>query len=600
VPGNEIALDPNSLTFGVQTHSLYFVQVGGYGASTGHFQINYTEVPGSGTGLDFASAITVELSSAGSATASGVLGPLGSASVFQFQATVSGQSTVTLDNSSPGSLAAFTVSNGVPTQVGQPPPDDPDVMTFEVTLGQTYFVRVTSTGSGGRFSLDLQTTPATAPPGDIQLPGKATLVQLGQVYVTDVAAAGPSPSTASLITQQLVQTFVASQPEPLPVSYLLVWTDPVDFILTDSSARESGFTAGRGPLSEVGGSFNSGGGVLKMVILPLLSSSYDLELFGVGEGAVLFGAAEITAFGAQVDPQTSDAPALPVSLSSTADLVVVLGFNGASSPPPPPPSPLDDPNPPTTSSAPGPSTTASSAFLGGALSAQLAALIGGFSNASETSIASASALATAPSAVTAPPSSIVASAAEHSSHDELALAAPRNVPGQDVQAVAMALAAGLANGEFQGLSPRVRTIVQPIVRGLDSLGGRMWNILKSIITNLARPRVAGKRAEMKGAFFDRPDAGSEGISAVSSPARGGPLDPLLESYRQDTERLLMPVQGDNMMNVNGDVEREFIAFALFVTALGELRSGQSSRGRMVYQAGNAWRRPGRWRRPLDR
>ena len=195
---------------------------------------------------------------------------------------------------------------------------------------------------------------------------------------------------------------------------------------------------------------------------------------------------------------------------------------------------------------------------------------------------------------------MVASAAEHSSHEELATATASNFFGRDVQAVAIALAAGLTNGEFKGLSPRVQTIVQPIVRGLDSLGGPVWNIFKSIINNLSRPRVAGQRAGVKGALLERPNAEPQGTAVVISPEGAGALDLLLESHRQDTEWLLIPVEGDNRMNVNGDVPRELFVFALFVTALGELRSSQSSRGRMVYRVGNAWRRPGRWRRSLDR
>ena len=71
-------------------------------------------------------------------------------------------------------------------------------------------------------------------------------------------------------------------------------------MLTDAKARQSGFTAGRGPISEVGGSYNSGGGVLKLVIVPLLSSSYELDLIGIGEGPVLFGAAAFTSTGALI------------------------------------------------------------------------------------------------------------------------------------------------------------------------------------------------------------------------------------------------------------------------------------------------------------
>ena len=190
------------------------------------------------------------------------------------------------------------------------------------------------------------------------------------MFVAKVSAAGPTPDeqklTADAITSALVQRFVASQPSPLTGDYVLVWTDPVDFVLTDASARSVGFTAGRGPISEVGGSYNSGGGVLKLAILPLLSSSYNLTLIGVGEGSVLFGAAEITAAGVQVEAQTTSAPGLPVSLQSMKDLVVVLGFNHSSTPAPPPPivshEQQNDPGSTTSSTAAAPSTSVSSSF----------------------------------------------------------------------------------------------------------------------------------------------------------------------------------------------------------------------------------------------
>jgi hypothetical protein len=243
-------------------------------------------------------------------------------------------------------------------------------------------------------------------------------------------------------------------------------------------------------------------------------------------------------------------------------------------------------------------SSASSLFFGGALSLQATALIGESSGASETSLASAGALASAPSAI-APPSSIISSASVNS-HDEIATSAPPSPVGQEVQAAVVALAAGLANGEFQALSPRMRTIVQPIVRGLDSIGGRLWTIFKSIITNLARPRVAGKRAGVNAVFLDRASAGELGIEAVISSARGGPVDRFLETHRHDT--LPVHIHGSEEDRTNGiaGIQREFVVFALMMTALGEFRVSKSYSGRIVCQRGSTWRKFRGWRRPLGR
>ena len=95
--GNEIARGAVRLTIGVQTGSLYFVQVGGYGASTGGFQFTYSEVRRQcRRSSTLVPRSPSSISRLGSATESGVLGAAGDVNVFQFVATVSGQATVTL------------------------------------------------------------------------------------------------------------------------------------------------------------------------------------------------------------------------------------------------------------------------------------------------------------------------------------------------------------------------------------------------------------------------------------------------------------------------------------------------------------------------
>ena len=605
--GNEIARGLRTLTIGVQEGLLYFIQAGGYGVSTGRFQLDDSLIPGSDRGLDFSSAIPVGLDSSGSASVRGIMGPAGSVNIYQFQAVVSGQTTVSLDDYSPGILEAFTVSHGTPTQVGRESTLR-GVMTFDVSKGQIYFVRVTSTGFGGLFSLVLQSTDATAPPEDIEFQGKSTLSTLGDVFVATVSAAGPTPSeqknAADTITRELVRAFLASQAAPLESSYLLVWTDPVDFVLTDANARQSGYTAGRGPISEVGGSYNSGGGVLKLVIVPLLSSSYELDLIGVGENSVLFGAAAISAAGVQVEAEARAAPELPISFQTVTDLVVVLGFNSSPLSPPPFTPNVETsaaPNPSTNASTPSSATTSGSSFLGALILSQATMTIAEFGGGSGASLASVSLAASASNvtSVIAPPSSTLSSLAEHS-RDEIAPPAPPNPLGQDAPGIAIALAARLANGDFQGLSPKMQTIVQPIVRGLDSLGSRLWTIFKSVISNLSRPRVAGKRATVKGALFDPPDARPRDFAFAVTPARGNSLDPVLENHRQDAQPILIRESDESRINANGYVQRGAVVFALVVSSLGELRPRQAAAGRTGRLRPGAWRNAKRLRCPMDR
>ncbi len=216
--GDEIARGTNALTIGVQAGSLHYIQVGGYGASTGGFVLSYSEQAGDGLGLDFGSAIPVSLSGEGAGESGGVLGPAGDVNVFQFAAPATGAMIVTLAAGSPDGLAAFTISNGKPTQIAADT-TRPGLLTFAVAQGQTYYVRVTSNGSGGGYRLDFRTSTATGSVPDLQLPGKSTYVEFGQSYTATIVAAGPSPTARSRMRparsrRRLVAEFIASEQGP--------------------------------------------------------------------------------------------------------------------------------------------------------------------------------------------------------------------------------------------------------------------------------------------------------------------------------------------------------------------------------------------------
>jgi hypothetical protein len=573
--GTEIARDATTLFIGVHAGSLYFVQVGGYGDSTGRFEIEYSETPGSGRGVDLGSALSLALTDSGAATVNGSPSPLGVPDVYQFQATVTGQATVTLTTSAVANLAAFTCANGTPTQVAGDAAD-PGVMTFAVSQGQTYFVRVAPTGSGGAFVLVLQTTAAAAPT-NLAVPGKDTLVQLGHSYVSSVPAVGPSSKqamlAANLITSELVRAFLDNQTSRLSQPYVLVWTDPVDFLLQDTASRQEGYTAARGTVSEVSGSYNSGAGVLKLVILPMLSNVYDLNLYGLGEGSVLYGAAEITTSGGLVEPETTTEQ--PVTVPG-GGLTIVLGFELSDKPPVPPPPPPAPPSANSSSTEPE-LTSASNVFLAGAL-AQVFVVVGDPAAVAVTSTTAAPSVAPVPSNVTslvAPPSLIGAFLSEHY-HDELPAPMNPNVFDHDGPPIIVALQSALARSGLKELGAWIAPVVQPVVRGLDSLGGRPWSILRSIYSNLTRPRIAVKGAGITGAFLDQPGTFLPGIVALSAPAREEPLDLLLEEHRQGTEPSPEPVSDENGTDGSGDVQLELMAVALLVTAVADWSFAKSA------------------------
>jgi hypothetical protein len=529
--GTELARGSSEILLGVQPQSLYFIQVGGYGVSTGGIQLSYSEINGRGRGVDFGSAISIGLSKAGSAVQSGVLGPIPGLNVFEFVAPFSGQETVSEGAGSVGILAGFTYSNGIPTQVGAET-TNPGVMTFDVTASQTYFVRVSSTGQGGGYELEFETTAERALPSNIQLPGKFAFVQLGASYTAAIPVTALNPAaeelTAGEITAALVAAFVASQHGHLAGPYLLVWTDPIDFILIDPKARESGYTAGRGAISEVGGSYNSGPGALKMDVMPYAIGAYELTLLGTGDGPVLFGAALITESGASVAPDSTQGIALPIALESMTDLVVVLDFRSEDSSGS---ARAGDPGSSPLSSAATAASSSPSAV--NPFSPPIVAESGG---GQETSGGLEAAVAV-PANVATPfgQSASNASAVSEILHTDTTVSPPPNRPGQAAAANRINLPGELERG-LRSLGAGVQVIVQSLFPGVNTLAGWLRRMLSSIFTGLSLPRAASPTVGIRSGVVNRPADGEVCLAALHLDLQGcgvKPWEQVLQTSGED-------------------------------------------------------------------
>jgi hypothetical protein len=394
------------------------------------------------------------------------------------------------------------------------------VFRFAIIQGQTYFVRLTSLGSGGPYQLALQTSVAPVLGTNLPLPGKVTFVELNQSFTATIplttADANAQQLTADAISTALVQEFIASQQGHLTGSYLLLWTDPVDFVLTDPVARQDGYTADRGPINEIEVGYNSGAGALKLVIAPFVIGSYELELIGVGAGPVLFGARLITASGESVAPASSPASSLPVALPLSADLVVVLDFNGPRSGPsgvtPVPGAEMDDSGGPPTTTA-NPAAPAASPFLpvagstfvtssfsiiAGPFFLQTLACFQGFRSASAPSNDDAEAPALPATAVTAlfAPGNSIIPGMSRLTPDEPALQTPLKPPDHDLlnRGIDPTMGVGAGTTAIKRLGGQLQEMVQPLINGFNTLGSHLRTILKvvqGIFSILNRNNVSG-------------------------------------------------------------------------------------------------------------
>jgi hypothetical protein len=205
------------------------------------------------------------------------------------------------------------------------------VLSFEVIRGETYAIRVT--GRGG-FSLRAALTPATnnsTRPFLSDSIGNATTELLGQVF-TRLVSSGQDFSADELSEAVLTEFFAASGGQDnLQERFLLLYVDPVDFVLESSTGDQAGFTADRGQLDQYGNTFYSGDAVTELLVIPQADAGrYSLQLEGLGQdvrgGASLVSSAGVISRTFEFRNLTGRT-VLPLDFPETpAQTVVVVNF----------------------------------------------------------------------------------------------------------------------------------------------------------------------------------------------------------------------------------------------------------------------------------
>jgi hypothetical protein len=316
---------------------LDFIQVAGLGSSTGSYQLTVQPSGQSGPiGPDFGSASPLILPATGTAVVSGTIATAADQNVFQFKAPATGRITVRLTpgpgGALVGQLAAFATINGALTQIASDLAT-PGILGFDATASQVDFLLVTPAGgTSGSYRLAIGEAAAAPAPPTPATAAKQTLDQLRQSVVGMVTQGGLDPdksqTVADAISADLVRQFLASlDGQPLTTDYLLVWSDPVDPLVTDPLSRRVGYSSAIGSVSEVPGAYNSGAGALKLLLAPESNSGiFRLQLSGLGLDPVLFGARYISRDGQVFAPQSEAGGELPVRLGLSIDTVVMLDF----------------------------------------------------------------------------------------------------------------------------------------------------------------------------------------------------------------------------------------------------------------------------------
>jgi hypothetical protein len=121
----------------------------------------------------------------------------------------------------------------------------------------------------------------------------------------------------------------------------------------------------------------------------------------------------------------------------------------------------------------------------------------------------------------------------------------------------------------------MQQIVQPLVRGFDTMRGHLRTIVRSIFSMLSRPRVDSERVSPRGAASSQPVLHQVGLSAGPATMPDGRLelwDLALKSQSEDW--LPIPEPAGDWMTRDGTAGQEFLRVALLALALGEVRTSR--------------------------
>lgn len=306
----------SSLFFDAVAGSRYYVTASGFGGSTGGYYLSVRTTPADQVNDDagdhLANAREVLLSATGDGFITGRRNFPEDCDVFQFTAPVTGRITARLTTPSTDTAAGMLKAYFSNQRIASSRPVGLDgVVTFDVEAGLTYFLQVAATETNQeRYEIRLNTVPDESVRSRFVselLTAERTAELLEHLDTAGIVSGLTSTTRQSRpgeVTQQINQSIVAALLDQvggissLREPVLLLWLDPVDFILTDSANRQIGFTQSQGRVNELGSNvYFSGNGFGELLMLPVSGGSYSLQLVGVGSGAVSYGASMITPVG---------------------------------------------------------------------------------------------------------------------------------------------------------------------------------------------------------------------------------------------------------------------------------------------------------------
>ena len=280
------------LTFDAKSGETYFVRASSFGGTTGRYELSASSTfELDDAGNTFPDARLVVLDDTGAGTSEFSLINQTDVDVFQFVATVSGEATVQFNNddsTAPDRVLIFeeadesseTQRNHI--RVARDSDGDGSV-TFSVLEGSTYFVEAAR--GNGDFELQVSTDASATDEAKIDEDVADDAADLFRLGLASILTGETDDTSLDVFTATLEETaeFLRDKlgtDEPL----LILGLDPVDYVVTDASGRQAGYTATDGEINEVGSNvFNSGDGVAELLVISNPSSDvFQLDLVGVG------------------------------------------------------------------------------------------------------------------------------------------------------------------------------------------------------------------------------------------------------------------------------------------------------------------------------
>jgi hypothetical protein len=136
----------------------------------------------------------------------------------------------------------------------------------------------------------------------------------------------------------------------------------------------------------------------------------------------------------------------------------------------------------------------------------------------------------------------------------------------------------------------MQPILQPLVRGISKLGGRLRTIFESIVTFLSGPRATKEALGVKGAVLGQLE--NDEAALLSLPPTN--LDRSLEIWdvvleTESEDRLASPVHDrvSNRRTVHGTAEEAFFLFAIMTIVKGDVRVPRRFPARIALGQGKA-------------